>query len=122
MQRAARIAFFAAAIVSFVMATLPHPPAVPGNPSDKVLHVLAFATLGFLAGVGFRDRSVVRLFVLLTAFGAAIELIQAIPMLNRDSEVPDLLADMAAALAALTAGRWLATRIDPVPGTNAQSS
>lgn len=107
MQRAARIAFIVAATFAMVMASLPHPPPVPGQPSDKILHVLAFATLGVLGALGFRSLSVARLFVGLTAFGAAIELVQTIPMLNRDSELEDLLADAAAALVALVLTRWL---------------
>ncbi|HEU4820548.1 MAG TPA: hypothetical protein VFS87_05255 [Qipengyuania sp.] len=106
-QRAARIAFVVAAIFSFVMAALPHPPPIPGQPSDKLLHMLAFATLGTFAATGFRGQSVMRLFVALALFGAVIELVQAIPMLNRDSEWADLLADMVAALVALMGTRWL---------------
>lgn len=110
MERAARIAFFAAAAFAFVMAVLPHPPKIPGEPSDKVLHVMAFAGLGILSGLGFPHRSIVQLFVVLTFFGALIELVQLIPSLNRDGDLSDLLADMAAALSALIAIRWLATR------------
>lgn len=106
-ERLARTAFVFAAIFAMIMASLPRPPAIPGEPSDKILHVLAFGTLGALAGLGFRRLSTMRLFLGLAAFGATIELVQAIPMLNRDSELADLLVDMAAALAALAATRWL---------------
>ena len=112
MPRAARIAFVFCACFAFVMAAVPHPPPVPGEPSDKVMHMLAFATLGALAAYGFERTSVARLFLGLTAFGAVIEAVQAIPMLHRDSDIIDLLADMAAALAALVAVRWLAARTD----------
>jgi VanZ family protein len=111
----ARIAFVCAAILSFVMAVLPHPPALPGQPSDKIMHVLAFGTLGTLAAYGFREASVFFLFLGLSAFGGLIELVQAIPMLNRDSELADLLADMAAAAAALLAVRWLTQRFERRP-------
>lgn len=93
------------------MAAAPHPPPIPGQPSDKLLHMLAFGTLGVLSALGFRDQSVMRLFLILTGFGAAIELIQLIPFLNRDSELADLLADMAAALIALVTTRWLLARL-----------
>ena len=112
MQRAARIAFVFCACFAFVMAAVPHPPPMPGQPSDKVMHMLAFGTLGALAAFGFRGISVARLFAGLTAFGALIELVQAIPILHRDSDVIDLLADMAAALATLIAVRRLATWAD----------
>lgn len=109
-QRAARIAFWVAAIFAFVLAVLPHPPRIPGDPADKILHVVAFATLGILAAFGFRGRSVRFLFAALAGFGALIEIVQAIPMLNRDSELADWLADMAAAIVALGATRWLIAR------------
>ena len=108
MQRAARIACVFCACFAFVMAALPHPPAIPGQPSDKVMHVLAFATLGSLAAYGFRQTGVAMLFIGLTALGGAIELVQAIPQLHRD--IADLLADMAAAFVALGAVRRLAPR------------
>lgn len=110
MQRAARIAFIAAACFSFVMAAVPHPPPIPGEPPDKIMHMVAFATLGLLGAYGFPQRSVTRLLLLLTAFGALIELVQAIPALNRDSDIVDLLADMVAAAAALSLGRWAMRR------------
>lgn len=109
-QRAARVAFVLAALVAFVMASLPHPPRIPGEPSDKILHVVAFATLGVFAGAGFRRRSVWWLFAMLSVFGALIEAVQAIPALNRDSELADLLADMVAALVALVAVRLVAVK------------
>ena len=46
------------------------------------------------------------LFAWLAAFGAAIELFQALPALHRDAEVLDWLADMAAAAVALGLVRW----------------
>lgn len=114
MHRAARIAFVVAACLAFVMAVVPHPPKLPGNPSDKILHVLAFAALGGLAAFGFR-ASLGVLFLGLAAFGGLIELIQSIPALNRDSEILDLAADMAAALAALVATRWAARALERRP-------
>lgn len=115
MQRAARIAFLFAASFALVVAALPHPPQIPGQPPDKILHMLAFATLGVLSALGFPRQSVARLFGVLTVFGAAIELIQAIPMINRDSDLNDLLFDMAAALPALAITRWLAARWTQAP-------
>ena len=36
----ARAAFWIAAVVAFVFAVLPHPPQLPGQPSDKVQAIL----------------------------------------------------------------------------------
>lgn len=102
-----RLAFLLAAGVSFVMAVLPKPPALPGEPPDKVLHILAFSALGGLAAVAFPRRSVAQLLLALTLFGGLIEAVQAIPALNRDSEFLDLLADSLAALVAT----WIVRRV-----------
>lgn len=112
LQRAARIAFVFCACFAFVMAASPTPPSIPGEPPDKIMHMVAFATLGALAAAGFRRIGVAPLFLGLTAFGALIELVQAIPLLHRDSDVVDLLADMAAAFPALALVRWLAIRLE----------
>ena len=79
------------------MALIP-PPDIPGEPGDKIQHMMAFATLGGLAAAGWRER---RLVAWLAAFGASIELFQAIPALHRDAELLDWLADMAATAMAL---------------------
>lgn len=110
MDRYARIAFYLAAAFAFVMASLAHPPVLPGQPDDKLLHTIAFAVLGTLAALGFRQRSSLALLLLLGLFGAMIELVQAIPALNRDSDPLDLLADVVAAAAALWLTRMIARR------------
>lgn len=109
--RLARIVFVAAAAFAFVMAVSPHPPKIPGEPPDKILHILAFATLGALAAYAYHRVSIGRLLVGLTLLGALIEAIQAIPALNRDSELADLVADVVAAWAALVVTRWALPRV-----------
>jgi hypothetical protein len=88
-----RLAFWAAALFALVMALLPHPPAVPGDPNDKVQHVVAFATLGVLGGLAYPFLRRRLLVAALSLFGALIEVAQAIPMLHRDSDPLDWLAD-----------------------------
>ena len=107
MGRYVRIAFVAAVIFAFIVAILSHPPVLPVHPSDNVEHALAFATLAVRGAYGFADCSIFALFAGLTIYGAAIELVQAIPALHRDSDIFDLLADMVAAGIAL----WLTRRI-----------
>lgn len=92
------------------MALLPKPPEFPGQPGDKVQHMIAFATLGALAAAGWRDRPFLRLFAGLAAFGGAIEVFQAIPALHRDADAVDWLADMLAALAAIMLVRLVLPR------------
>ena len=110
MQRAAFFAFWLAFAVSFVMAILPRPPIIPGSPPDKVLHIVAFAVLATLGSIAFPKLPLSRLALGLVAFGALIEAIQAIPALNRSSELADLLADALAVLVAAPATRWLLGR------------
>lgn len=105
-----RLLFWSAAIFAFVMAVLPHPPHVPGSPSDKVQHIVAFATLGLLGVWAFPQTPMLRLLARLSLFGALIELIQAIPALHRDSDVIDWLADTIAAGLSLAAARWWGRR------------
>lgn len=104
--RAAQILFWAAAAFAFVMAILPQPPAVPGEPNDKVQHIAAFATLALLGSFAYPRVSLLRLLASLSVFGALIEVVQAIPALHRDSDILDWLADTAAVIAVLLAVRW----------------
>jgi len=96
-----RALFWAAALFTFVMAVLPHPPRLPGEPSDKVQHIVAFTTLGLLAAISFRGQCILRLALWLSLFGGLIEIVQAIPVLHRDSDILDWIADTAASSAAL---------------------
>lgn len=105
-SRAARTIFWAAAAFAFVMAVLPHPPEVPGHPNDKVQHIAAFATLSLLGNFAYPRTDLTKLLVRLSLFGAAIEVIQAIPALHRDSDVLDWLADTVAVAVVLLLVRW----------------
>jgi VanZ family protein len=95
-DRLLRLAFWAALLFAFVMAVLPHPPEVPGDPSDKIQHIVAFAVLSGLAGIAYRRTSLLPIGIRLSAFGALIEIVQAIPVLQRDSSLWDWIADSAA--------------------------
>ena len=101
------------------MALLPKPPELPGHPGDKIQHMMAFFTLGTLAAAGWRSRKLLPLLAGLAAFGGAIELFQMIPVLHRDAEVLDWLADMAAAAAALGLVRFALGSPQPRNGSDA---
>ena len=92
------------------MAIVPQPPEVPGEPNDKVQHIIAFATLALLGAFAYPRTLLVKLFAGLSLFGAFIEIVQAIPALHRDSDVLDWLADTAAVLVVLVLVRWLRSR------------
>jgi hypothetical protein len=104
---ARRLLFWAAAIFAFVMAVIPQPPEVPGEPNDKIQHMVAFATLGLLGAWAYARIALLRLLVGLSLFGAFIELVQAIPALQRDSDVKDWIADtFACGIALLVVRLW----------------
>jgi VanZ family protein len=86
-------AFWCALIFALVMALLPHPPEVPGHPSDKIQHILAFTVLSGLAPLAYPRLRLLRIVVGLSLFGAMIELLQGIPALHRDSDVIDWIVD-----------------------------
>jgi len=98
--------FWAAALFALVMALLPHPPDIPGDPSDKIQHVVAFATLGILGTLAYPRGPVLRLVVGLSLFGAFIEIAQAIPALHRDSDPLDWVADTLACAMVVIVFRW----------------
>ena len=108
--RTASLLFWAAALFALLMALLPHPPEVPGNPSDKVQHMLAFAVLGVLGWLAYPRRRILFLIAALSLFGAAIEVLQAIPALHRDSDPLDWLADTVACALVLVVLHWLGAR------------
>lgn len=105
-SRTAQAAFWAAAAFAFVMAILPHPPQVPGEPNDKVEHIIAFATLAGLGSFAYPRLSLAKLLVGLSLFGAFIEVVQSIPAVHRDCDVWDWVADTAAVVVVLVLVRW----------------
>jgi VanZ family protein len=90
-------AFWSAMLFGFVMATLPKPPTLPGQPSDKVQHILAFLVLAALASLAYPRARPVTIGLGLAAYGALIEFTQMIPALHRDAELLDWVADVVAA-------------------------
>lgn len=100
-ERLFQLLFWSALVFAFVMASLPQPPPLPGEPSDKVLHVLAFLVLAGLAAFAYPRIHLIVIFLGLALFGGAIEVVQAIPELGRDPSWLDWLADVVAAGAVL---------------------
>lgn len=92
----ARILLILALVFALFMASVPHPPQVPGGPSDKLQHTVAFVVLTVLASLAYPAIS--RLIILsgLVFFGALIEIVQSIPILMRDPSLSDWLVDCAA--------------------------
>jgi VanZ family protein len=99
MHRILRIAFWAAALFAFVMAVLPHPPSV--EVSDKLQHMAAFFVITVLGCAAYPRFGRFKLALALIAFGGMIEIVQMIPMVGRDSQLSDWIADVLAVLIAL---------------------
>ena len=79
---------------------------MPGEPNDKVQHIIAFATLTLLGSFAYPAVALLKLLVRLSLFGAFIEVVQAIPALHRDSDVLDWVADTGAVAVVLLLLRW----------------
>ena len=107
-----RLLFWAAWTFSLVMAVLPHPPKIPGHPSDKLQHIAAFVTLTLLGSWAYPRIKPLKLLLLLSLFGALIEVVQAIPALNRDSDVLDWVVDTLAVAIALALIGWRRARAE----------
>lgn len=99
LARIVRLLFWLALVTAFVMATLPAPPTLLSN--DKSQHMLAFAVLTLLLGLGWPRLALWRIAVQMGVFGALIEVVQMIPELGRDADIADWRADMYAVIAVL---------------------
>lgn len=93
MRRLFAALFWSAVLFALVMASLPQPPHLPGAPSDKLLHILAFVVLTALAALAYPRVRLLMIFLGLSLFGGLIELVQAIPAIHRDPNTTDWLAD-----------------------------
>lgn len=116
--RLLRPLFWALALFALTMALLPKPPGTPiDSLGDKFAHLLAFSVLTGVAAFAWREVRWSRIAIALSLFGAAIEVLQAIPALHRDSDWRDWVADTVAVLVVIGLTRWLARRLVPsAPG------
>ena len=98
----ARCAFGAALIFTCYSAVIPPSHAVQLVPWDKAEHFIAFYALTGLAVAAFPGCRLWVIAVSLSALGALIEILQGLPMVNRDQDVWDWAADSIAIIAALS--------------------
>ncbi|MDP8986198.1 MAG: hypothetical protein M3N97_14415 [Pseudomonadota bacterium] len=97
----AKVAFFAALSFTFYSAVIPPQHALQLVPWDKAEHFIAFYGLTGLAAAAFPTRKLIWIAALLSGFGALIEYVQGLPMVHRDRDFWDWVADSAAIIAAL---------------------
>lgn len=106
-----RVLLIVAGVTAIVMAVLPNPPQLgPEDLNDKIRHMTAFATLSLLAARGFPQASLWRIGERLSFLGALIEVVQSIPVLHRDCDILDWVADTVAIAAALLFVAWIRER------------
>jgi hypothetical protein len=102
LDRLAKIAFFAALLFTFYSAVIPPARALQLVPWDKAEHFIAFYGLTGLAAAAFPKRNLIIIAALLSGFGAFIEFVQGLPMVHRDRDFWDWVADTLAIVAALS--------------------
>jgi hypothetical protein len=107
--RLMQAAFVAACLVAFTVAIWPNPLKIEAGGGDKYLHFATFYILELLALLTARRKRILPA-VGLVAMGIAIELVQGLPMIGRDRDVWDVVADTlgvgAAILPWALAHRW----------------
>jgi hypothetical protein len=79
-------------MVTFGLLTFLKPTGLAGY-NDKVQHMLTFGVLTFLAQLIFRYTPRWRIAERLSFLGALIEVVQALPILHRDCDIRDWIAD-----------------------------
>jgi hypothetical protein len=99
--KVARVAFFAALIFTFYSAVVPPAHALELTPWDKATHFIAFYALTGLAVAAFPKANLAVVAALLSGFGALIEIVQGLPMVHRDRDFWDWVADTIAIVCAL---------------------
>lgn len=97
----AKCCFFSAIVFTFYSAVIPPQRAVQLVPWDKAEHFLAFYGLTGLAAAAFPKRPLLAIALALSGFGALIEYVQGLPLVHRDRDFWDWVADSLAIVAAL---------------------
>ena len=111
----ARVAFTAATAFTLYSAFAPPTVAPSLFPWDKAAHFLAFYVVAVLGLLAFPRTGPFRIGLALSSLGVAIELVQGLPIVNRDSDIFDWVADSIGIVCALgpmglpsIRGRWRA--------------
>jgi hypothetical protein len=100
--RVARAVFFATLVFTFYSAVIPPAQALQLVPWDKAMHFIAFYCLTGLAVAAFPASRLWLIGAGLSAFGALIEVVQGLPMVHRDRDFWDWVADTLAIIAAMS--------------------
>jgi VanZ family protein len=91
--RLLRLGYWGIVLVVFVLAVAPIHEVGPEG-SDKLDHFAAFFVLGAGAGLLYPRQPLWLTLGLAIAYGGLIELVQALPIVNRDCDIYDWLTDI----------------------------
>lgn len=97
----AQVLFALAMVCAFIAAISPLAIKTGPDQGDKFAHILAFYGLTLFAAVAYPRGNLALIAVLMSAYGALIEIVQGLEIIGRDRDVWDWVADTAAVLAAL---------------------
>ena len=107
-QTILRLLFWPLLGVILALSLMPAEDAPAVFADDKLNHILAFFTLSMMARWLWPRINFALLFVFLTAFGGAIELLQLAMGFGRDADWMDFAADIVAIALGMLAGSALA--------------
>ena len=108
--RARKIDIYATIIIAFVigLATLTPVETLPNvSGSDKLYHLISFAILTLPIAI-IRPNAMWIILSLSIAYGGAIEVLQ--PLVNRNCELADLIADACGSMLGILAGKLLLSK------------
>lgn len=86
--------FVAAVLFTLYAALAPGDDTVGLIPWDKAKHFIVFYGLTFLATLALPRSRFWKIGIVLLGFGVAIEILQGLPMVGRDADVFDVVADV----------------------------
>lgn len=115
-RRVAIALFWAALLLTFLIAIGEAPSRLVWEDQDKLEHFGAFFILMVLGVFAYPRRALATTGMALLAFGVLIEVAQATPFVHRDADLYDVLADgsglaLAASLLAITGLRFRLLRL-----------
>jgi hypothetical protein len=113
-ERLAKVLFWIALTGALVLAIMPYPPTLPSDRlGDKFNHMLAFGTLAALAALAWPRMERLRVVERLSFLGALVEVMQAMPLVHRDCDIRDWVADTIAIVVVTGIAALLSRRAAP---------
>lgn len=109
------LVFVAASIFTLYAALAPGDDTAGLIPWDKAKHFIVFYGLTFLAVVALPRSRWWKIAVVLLAFGVGIEILQGLPIVGRDADAFDIVADTLGIgffFGPIIVAQWLNTRDD----------